>query len=154
MSARERRIVHMALREAKGVRTESTGEDPDRRIQIIPDKAVLKARGGGGRRVSDRVPEGEAAAVDRLLGNRAILEGLPGRILVVDPDDRILYVNRTMPGRSTADFVGTSVESHRRSRTTRRRFARPSTARGRLEKGSRSSSVPAPGRGGRRASRA
>jgi spoIIIJ-associated protein len=40
MSARERRIVHMALRDMKGVRTESTGEEPQRRIQIIPDKTV------------------------------------------------------------------------------------------------------------------
>jgi spoIIIJ-associated protein len=38
MSARERRIVHMALREVKGVRTESLGEEPQRRVQIIPDK--------------------------------------------------------------------------------------------------------------------
>lgn len=40
MSARERRIVHMALRDIKGVRTESMGEEPQRRVQIIPDKAV------------------------------------------------------------------------------------------------------------------
>ena len=38
MSARERRIVHMALREVKGVRTESTGEEPQRRVQIIPER--------------------------------------------------------------------------------------------------------------------
>src|SRR3974390_120468 len=38
MSARERRIVHMALRGIKGVRTESMGEEPQRRVQIIPDK--------------------------------------------------------------------------------------------------------------------
>jgi spoIIIJ-associated protein len=38
MSARERRIVHMALRDIKGVRTESMGEEPQRRVQIIPDK--------------------------------------------------------------------------------------------------------------------
>jgi PAS domain S-box-containing protein len=62
--------------------------------------------------MSKEVPEGEAAAVDRLLGNRAILESLPGRVLLVSPEDRILYVNRTMPGRSTADFVGTSVANH------------------------------------------
>jgi spoIIIJ-associated protein len=36
MSARDRRIVHMALREVVGVRTESSGEGPDRRVQIIP----------------------------------------------------------------------------------------------------------------------
>jgi spoIIIJ-associated protein len=41
MSARERRIVHIALREMKGVRTESMGEEPQRRVQIIPDKSVL-----------------------------------------------------------------------------------------------------------------
>jgi spoIIIJ-associated protein len=41
MSARERRIVHMALRDMKGVRTESMGEEPQRRVQIIPDKAVV-----------------------------------------------------------------------------------------------------------------
>jgi len=38
MSPRERRIVHMALREVQGVRTESMGEEPQRRVQIIPDK--------------------------------------------------------------------------------------------------------------------
>lgn len=41
MSARERRIVHIALREVKGVRTESMGEEPQRRVQIIPDKTVV-----------------------------------------------------------------------------------------------------------------
>jgi len=38
MSPRERRIVHMALREMQGVRTESVGEEPQRRVQIIPEK--------------------------------------------------------------------------------------------------------------------
>jgi spoIIIJ-associated protein len=41
MSARERRIVHIALRDMKGVRTESMGEEPQRRVQIIPDKTVV-----------------------------------------------------------------------------------------------------------------
>jgi spoIIIJ-associated protein len=41
MSARERRIVHMALRNIKGVRTESMGEEPRRRVQIIPDKTSV-----------------------------------------------------------------------------------------------------------------
>jgi spoIIIJ-associated protein len=36
MSARDRRVVHMALRDMTGVRTESNGEGPDRRVQIIP----------------------------------------------------------------------------------------------------------------------
>jgi len=38
MAARERRIVHMALRDIKGVRTESMGQEPQRRVQIIPEK--------------------------------------------------------------------------------------------------------------------
>jgi len=43
MSARERRIVHMALKDIKGVRTESMGEEPQRRVQIIPAKAPAGA---------------------------------------------------------------------------------------------------------------
>jgi spoIIIJ-associated protein len=36
MSPRDRRIVHMALKDVVGVRTESNGEGQDRRVQIIP----------------------------------------------------------------------------------------------------------------------
>ena len=36
MSPRDRRVVHMALRDMPGVRTESSGEGMDRRVQIIP----------------------------------------------------------------------------------------------------------------------
>lgn len=43
MNARDRRIVHMALREVAGVRTESSGEGPDRRVQIIPGAAAPSA---------------------------------------------------------------------------------------------------------------
>lgn len=39
MSAYERRIVHMALRNAPDVYTESTGEGKQRRVRIIPNKA-------------------------------------------------------------------------------------------------------------------
>lgn len=39
MSARDRRVVHKALKDFPGVRTESRGEGPDRRVQIIPAKA-------------------------------------------------------------------------------------------------------------------
>ncbi len=40
MNARDRRVVHMALKDVPGVRTESNGEGPDRRVQIIPVKAA------------------------------------------------------------------------------------------------------------------
>lgn len=36
MNARDRRVVHMALRDTPGVRTESQGVGPDRRVQLIP----------------------------------------------------------------------------------------------------------------------
>lgn len=38
MTARDRRVVHMALKDMTDVRTESHGEGPDRRVQIIPVK--------------------------------------------------------------------------------------------------------------------
>ena len=38
MTARDRRIVHVALKDMQGVRTESHGEGQDRRVQIIPVK--------------------------------------------------------------------------------------------------------------------
>jgi spoIIIJ-associated protein len=36
MNPRDRRVVHMALRDVQGVRTESIGEEPERRVQIMP----------------------------------------------------------------------------------------------------------------------
>lgn len=39
MSANERRIVHLELRENPAVTTESIGEDPYRKVTIIPDKS-------------------------------------------------------------------------------------------------------------------
>jgi spoIIIJ-associated protein len=43
MSARDRRIVHVALKDMQGVRTESHGEGQDRRVQIIPVKGTTPA---------------------------------------------------------------------------------------------------------------
>lgn len=44
MNARDRRVVHMALRDIPGVRTESQGIGPDRRVQLIPGDAPAGAK--------------------------------------------------------------------------------------------------------------
>jgi spoIIIJ-associated protein len=45
MSARDRRVVHKALQDFPGVRTESSGEGSDRRVQIIPAKPAASPSG-------------------------------------------------------------------------------------------------------------
>ena len=37
MSSRERRILHLVLKEEPGVRSESEGEEPKRRVVVLPD---------------------------------------------------------------------------------------------------------------------
>lgn len=64
MSARDRRVVHMALKEIPEVRTESHGEGPDRRVQIIPVKAggagpASSPSSGRGGRDSGREPKAD-----------------------------------------------------------------------------------------------
>jgi spoIIIJ-associated protein len=45
MNARDRRVVHRALQDFPGVRTESSGQGSDRRVQIIPAKQEPAASG-------------------------------------------------------------------------------------------------------------
>jgi two-component system, cell cycle sensor histidine kinase and response regulator CckA len=64
----------------------------------------------------------EAELLQRVLGDRIVLESLPEIVSVLDRDFTILYLNRTVPGRVIADQIGTSVldylplESHARYR--------------------------------------
>ena len=47
------------------------------------------------------------ARLDRLLGDPLVLENFPHVISVLDRERRILYLNRTVPGRSPSEFIGT-----------------------------------------------
>ncbi len=49
MSAQDRRIVHLALKNDKGVRTQSVGEGYYRKLIIFPKKNSYKKRGGASR---------------------------------------------------------------------------------------------------------
>lgn len=44
MSARDRRVIHLSLAKFSGVTTRSDGQGADRRIQIIPSRAVRSGR--------------------------------------------------------------------------------------------------------------
>lgn len=73
MSAADRRLVHVALADDKGVTTESTGEGTQRRVTITPTGARAAQGGGGdrGRRRSDDGGGGGAPrGADRNSGGR------------------------------------------------------------------------------------
>ncbi len=42
MSPAERRIIHLALQEMDGIRTESAGEEPKRKVVVIPEAATAE----------------------------------------------------------------------------------------------------------------
>jgi spoIIIJ-associated protein len=46
MTARERRIVHLALRDHPGLKTESHGEGPQRCVTVLPKNAKAHKEGG------------------------------------------------------------------------------------------------------------
>jgi two-component system, cell cycle sensor histidine kinase and response regulator CckA len=64
----------------------------------------------------------EQDAVRRLLGERVVLESIPDIVCITDRDHRILYLNRTVPGRKTEDVIGTCafdyIEEHGRASYT------------------------------------
>src|SRR5256885_12235059 len=47
MQSYERRIVHITLEKEPGIRTESQGEEPNRRGRVVPDRADPGGRPGG-----------------------------------------------------------------------------------------------------------
>ena len=77
MSAADRRMVHVALAEDKGVTTESTGEGTQRRVTITPtgERNARSSQGGGGdrgRRRSDHDRgDGAFKGADRNSGGRS-----------------------------------------------------------------------------------
>jgi PAS domain S-box-containing protein len=52
---------------------------------------------------------GESALLQRVLGDRVVLENLPDIVSVIDRDHKILYLNRSIPGRHAADLIGSNA---------------------------------------------
>jgi PAS domain S-box-containing protein len=74
------------------------------------------------RRLAELEPQAgrpEQEVVRRLLGERVVLENIPDVVCIVDRGHRILYLNRTVPGRRLEDVIGTCaldyIEEHVRS---------------------------------------
>ncbi len=51
------------------------------------------------------------ARLKLLLGDRLVLESLPSVVNVLDREQRIVYLNRTIPGKNVRDFTGTDARA-------------------------------------------
>lgn len=54
MSSRERRMLHLALRDAEGMRTESSGEGPSRFVVLYPENWQTRERDDRARNIRER----------------------------------------------------------------------------------------------------
>ena len=89
----------------------------DPRIEELEkENAALRRRLAN---LEPRVDGPEAEAIRRLLGERVVLENIPDIVCIMDQEHRILYQNRTVPGRRVEDLIGTCaidyVEEHSRA---------------------------------------
>ena len=57
MNPAERRIVHSALQTFSGISTHSEGEEPDRKVIVVPTRGAVS----GNSAVSERMPESSIA---------------------------------------------------------------------------------------------
>jgi len=77
----------------------------DPRLQELEkENAALRSRLAELEPTSD---QREGDVVRRLLGARVLLENIPDVVSITDRDHRILYLNRTVPGRRLEDVIGT-----------------------------------------------
>ena len=78
MNPYERRIIHSTVQKVNGVKSESIGEEPHRRVVIMPEGG--RGRGGNGRRKGDRQdrrPSAAPAETSRTEPRPAEGQGLP-----------------------------------------------------------------------------
>ena len=54
MSSRERRMLHLALKRAEGLRTESSGEGPNRFVVLYPENWQVRERDDRAARIRER----------------------------------------------------------------------------------------------------
>jgi len=82
-------------------------EGPDERIaELERELAALKSELA---LRTQRSVEGEDPIVAELLSDRQLLADLPDVIGILDREHRFLYLNRCVPGRRIAEFIGHSV---------------------------------------------
>ncbi|HKU45061.1 MAG TPA: PAS domain-containing protein [Polyangiales bacterium] len=80
----------------------------DDRIEALErENAGLRERLARCERAADG---GRSSPVDRLLGDRVLLESLPEVVAVLDRDMTLLYLNRTIRGRTTAEMIGGNAQ--------------------------------------------
>ena len=77
-------------------------------------------------RLAELEPQREGSAgevVRRLVGERVVLENIPDVVCIMDQHHRILYLNRTVPGRRVQDLVGTCALDYMEESEQRRYLA-------------------------------
>ncbi len=84
--------------------------DADKRIaELERQVALLQTQLGALEGIEDSSVEGRLRT---LLGDRLVLDSLPGIVNVLDRDQRIVYLNRTIPGRDLRELYGTDARTH------------------------------------------
>jgi PAS domain S-box-containing protein len=84
--------------------------DPDQRQQRIDElEKELAALRDRLALLEPNTLGGREASLNRLLGDRLVLENLPDVVTVMDREHRLLYLNHTIESRNLASIVGTSA---------------------------------------------
>ncbi len=86
---------------------QGSGRDERKRIEELErENEALR------RRISALPDEPTATRLDRLLGDRLVLANLPQFVSVLERDTRVVYLNRSIPGRPVEEMIGLLATEH------------------------------------------